>query len=310
MNRQRLDRGRVSTSVLRVRLKKLRTAAILAMLALLAVALGRRLPIQPSPIRVLSYNIRYDNPQDGPNAWPNRKWAVAKVIRHEADIAGLQEVLLHQLQYLANDLPEFEWYGVGRDDGHQRGEYAPIFFRRDRFAAIDAGEFWLSETPDDAGSVGWDAAAPRIVTWLQLYDRSRGTLLYVFNTHWDHVGEQARIESAALLAAQIAELKASVPCILTGDFNCLHDSQPLQTLRSVDNSPVRSLIEAGQEAQRRDGPGSTWNGFQALVPGRQIDFVFVDRGTTVHSYRVLDPRANDGFASDHLPVAAEITPLP
>lgn len=287
-----------------------RVATILTMLALLVVALGRRTPIVTIPMRVLSYNIRYDNPQDGLDAWPYRRQAVARVIRSEADIAGLQEVLPHQLRYLVSALPDFGWYGVGRDDGGKQGEHAPILYRRDRFAQVGAGEFWLSESPDEPGSVGWDAACPRIVTWLRLYDRKSRSLFYVFNTHWDHVGRLARAQSAGLVAQRLAAICGAVPCVLTGDFNCRYDSQPLQKLIRVDASPDRLLVEAGQRAQRREGPGSTWNGFREVAAGRQIDFVFVDAGTTVHSYRILDPRVSGRFASDHLPVAAEITLLP
>ena len=124
-------------------------------------------------IRVMSFNIRYNNPDDGIHAWDNRKENVVKLIRHyNPDVLGLQEALSGQISYLNDQLPDYHWIGVGRDDGETAGEYSPVFCKKDRFELIKSDYFWLSDTPEQPGSMGWDAACPRIVTWLQLYDKN------------------------------------------------------------------------------------------------------------------------------------------
>ena len=202
-------------------------------LAFIALCIsGTHLVADPSDARlqalnVMSWNIRYDNPRDGVNAWKNRKDWVAEIITtQKVDIVGLQEVLLRQLDDLKKRLPEMDVYGVGRDDGKSRGEFAPIFFPQERFDLLDKSTFWLSRTPDKVGSRDWDAAITRIASWVKLKDRNTGRVFYVINTHFDHRGEKARAESAALLAKQLREKFTEHPVILTGDFNTTPDSLP------------------------------------------------------------------------------------
>jgi len=152
---------------------------------------------EPATLHVMTWNIRYDNPGDGENAWPHRKDWVAEIIRREkADIIGLQEVLKGQLDDLTQRLPEMVAYGVGRDDGKMKGEYAPILYRRDRFELLDKSTFWLSKTPDVSGSKDWDAALTRIASWVKLKDKQTGKVFYFINTHFDHRGAEARLQSA------------------------------------------------------------------------------------------------------------------
>jgi endonuclease/exonuclease/phosphatase family metal-dependent hydrolase len=183
-------------------------------------------------INAMSFNIRYDNPKDNENAWPNRKEMVAATIRfHQTDIAGLQEALDHQVKDLEALLPEYGWFGVGRDDGRNKGEYAPVFFRKGRFTVVHWDTFWLSDTPDKPAKA-WDAALPRIVTWGKIQDIWTGKIFFFFNTHFDHVGETAREKSAKLLQKKIAEISEDFPVILTGDFNCTEKENPYKTLTS------------------------------------------------------------------------------
>ncbi|MEM6646242.1 MAG: endonuclease, partial [Bacteroidota bacterium] len=140
-------------------------------------------------VRAMSFNIRYNNPGDGIHAWPNRADdAAAAIAFWDADVAGLQEALRGQINDLSMRLPGYAWLGVGRDDGGDTGEFSPIFYKRDRFNVVTHGTFWLSPTPDEVGSRGWDAALPRIATWAHLQDKTTRASLLVVNTHFDHVG--------------------------------------------------------------------------------------------------------------------------
>jgi endonuclease/exonuclease/phosphatase family metal-dependent hydrolase len=154
---------------------------------------------EPHYLRVMTFNIRYDEPRDKENAWPNRKELVASMIRfHHADLVGLQEALKRQLDDLEKLLPEYAWVGVGRGDGKTEGEYSAILYRKIRFTYLASSTFWLSETPDVA-SMGWDAAYPRIVTWVKLKDNRTSKTFFHFNTHFDNRGVLAREESSKLL---------------------------------------------------------------------------------------------------------------
>ncbi len=148
--------------------------------------------IAAESLRVMTFNIRYNNPADGENAWPHRKDSVAALIDRHADVAGLQEATFEQIQDLRERLPEFEIYGVGREDGKEKGEFSPVFFRRSRLELVSGGTFWLSQTPEVPGSRSWDAAITRLVTVTQLRDRTLGERFYFLNTHFDHVGSTAR----------------------------------------------------------------------------------------------------------------------
>ena len=152
----------------------------------------------PNSIRVMSFNLRLDTPSDSSNAWPHRKEMVAQIIRfHRTDFVGIQEGLPHQLEQMDKMLPYFDRIGVGRNAGEDPGEYSAIYYKKSRFELLENETFWLSKTPDEIGSVGWDAALPRIVTWGKFKDSRTGKLFFVFNTHFDHRGEEARAESAS-----------------------------------------------------------------------------------------------------------------
>ena len=259
-------------------------------------------------LNAMTWNIRYNNPDDGVNAWPNRKdWVAEIIIKSKADIAGFQEVLVGQLEDLKVRLPEMDVYGVGRDDGKNAGEFTPIFFRKDRFELVEKSTFWLSPTPDKTASKGWDAALPRIASWVKLKDRQTGTVFYVMNTHFDHFGTQARAESAALLLKHLRENFVDHPVILTGDLNTTPDSPPYNTLigKGTETRPV--YFDAFEHsAQKPEGPDSTWNGFEAIVPHRRIDFVFTTKSVGVERFQTLDDQRESRFPSDHLPVVAEL----
>ena len=256
---------------------------------------------EAAPLRVMSFNIRYDEPRDGVNAWPNRKQKVADVIRfHKADLVGVQEALIGQLRDLEKLLPDFTWCGVGRTDGKEAGEFSAILYRRSRFRLIETGTFWLSETPDKPGSMGWDAAYPRVVTWAKFRDaRDKKTFVH-FNTHFDHKGEKARTESARLILTRIDGIANRLPYFLTGDLNVREDTEAYKTLAAV----LRDARYASQNGHF--GGGSTFSAFNELTPGMKIDYVFVKNGIRVFEHGVLADRWDGLWASDHLPVLAEV----
>ena len=282
---------------------RMKTALLAAMFAILLSHTA-----YAQPMTVMSWNIRYNNPGDGANAWPHRKDWVAEIISaNKVDIAGFQEVLAGQFEDLKQRLPDMEAYGVGRDDGKVAGEFSPVFFRRDRFELIEKSTFWLSLTPDEPGSKGWDAALPRIASWLKLKDRQTGAVFFVVNTHFDHKGSQARQESARLLVSQLGDKFSAHPVVLTGDFNTLPGTPPYNTLvaaEPADSAVFHDTYE--RSVGKPQGPDSTWNGFETIVPKQRIDFIFTSSSIRVHQLRILPEQRDGRFPSDHLPVVTEV----
>ena len=262
---------------------------------------------ETSSITVLSFNIRYNNPEDGTNAWPHRKDKVAGLIRfHKVEIAGLQEVLLDQKNDLKSLLPEFDWLGVGRTDGKEKGEFAPIIYLKGRFTLLDDGTIWLSETPE-IPSKGWDAALNRIVTWGKFRDNKTGGVFYFFNTHFDHRGKIAREESARLILNKIHTIAAHRPVVVTGDFNFEASDVPYKVL--TESPDPTSLLDAQFiSSQVHYGPVSTFGGGfdEACKTGKKIDYIFVKNQIHVKRHGVLTDSWAGICPSDHMPVYSEI----
>jgi endonuclease/exonuclease/phosphatase family metal-dependent hydrolase len=181
----------------------------------------------------MTINIPYDQPRDREKAWANRKEKESSDIRfHKGELVGVQEALMSQLRDLEKLLPEFAGTGVGRTDGKEAGEYSAILYRKSRFRLLETNTFWLSETPETPGSMGWDAAYPRIVTWAKFRDRVSKKTFSHFNTHFDHRGDQARAQSASLILKRIGEIVRREPFVLTGDLNVREDSEAYKTLKA------------------------------------------------------------------------------
>lgn len=253
-------------------------------------------------LRVMTFNIRYDNPRDSIWVWKNRKELVVKTIRlNNPDILGLQEVLYGQLTYLQTQLPGYGSYGAGRDDGKQKGEYAAIFYKKEKYELIKGGNFWLSNTPFKP-SLGWDAACIRIVTWVKLKDRKNGEVLLHFNTHFDHVGKLAQVNSARLILDSIRSIAGELPFVLTGDFNVNETSEAYTILTS--NSPP--LMDTRKVSESEPwGSNCTFIGFPAVFnDGNIIDFIFIpnDKFKTAGIQTGLVVKSNI-YPSDHLPVS-------
>lgn len=277
---------------------------------LTGVNASQTLTTREAYIRVMSFNIRYDEPRDNENAWPNRKDLVSGLIRfHQADLIGVQEALKRQLDDLSKLLPEYGWIGVGRDDGKVGGEFSAILYRKARFSHLETSNFWLSETPN-VPSKGWDAAYPRIVTWVKFRDKQTGKVFFHFNTHFDHRGTRAREESARLLRQRIQQIAGRLPVVVTGDFNFVESSDAYQIL-TTKTEPAAGAPSALRDARYLSqnghyGPTSTFNQFKSLVAAMKIDYVFVKGNVRVLQHGALSDTWDGRYPSDHLPVLAEI----
>lgn len=250
-------------------------------------------------LKVISYNVRYtgEPTSDGENHWDYRRHASINMVREERPaLIGTQEVLAGQLEFLRENLPEYEAVGVGRDDGVSAGEHMAIFYLKEAVEMIDWGTFWLSETPEKP-TMGWDAACYRTCTWARLRDKASGKEFALMNTHLDHRGVVAREQSIRLLMQRMAKLAGEeIPVVLTGDFNSTTD-QPIY-------SPLKASMQDAREVAPESDHRSTFNGW-----GRGssvIDHIFV-RGVKVDRFEVLcDRNYGAPYISDHYPVAAEI----
>lgn len=257
-------------------------------------------------INVMSFNIRYDNPADGDQNWHQRKENVVRMINfYDLDIIGMQEVLVSQLNYLKDNLKGYQSVGVGREDGKEKGEFSPVLYRKDRFKELKSGTFWLSETPEKV-SKGWDAALERIASWVVLKDNITGKEFIFMNTHFDHRGKQARIESAALLKAKASELAAGMQLILTGDFNLTPESEGIQIIIKPDGK--NTLVNSSSTATFTYGPDWTSTGFndRPFAQRKVIDYVFLKQIETVNRYAVISEKLNDLQLSDHCPVFVQV----
>ena len=262
-------------------------------------------------LRVMSFNIRYGTADDGPNHWDHRQELVVETIRTFApDLLGTQEVLGFQRDYLAGQLPAYAVVGVGRDDGHEQGEMAAVYFLRDRFALVDQGHFWLSEQPNVAGSKSWDSALPRMVTRVKLRDRrnSMSPPICVLNTHFDHRGVTARLKSAQRLRMTINQWAPDCSVIVLGDFNAAVDSLPYQVLFAANAGQPACLIDTYRRTHPEVGDDEgTFHGFHATVTqGERIDWIGVSSDWSIVDAGI-DRTVRDGRTpSDHFPVTAVI----
>lgn len=256
-------------------------------------------------LNVMTFNIRYDNPGDGMNQWDNRKEMVAEVFREkQVDIAGMQEVLKHQLDYLVENLPEYEFYGLGRDDGLEAGEFCPVLFRQDRFELLEKNSFWLSETPEKPGNLCWNTVCNRICSWVKLKVKDSGEVFYFFNTHFSHVSDEARRKSADMLLQKISEIAGSAKVILTGDFNLTADTEAYQKL--VSSTAYNIYDSAKLAAYDFDEKDHTFNGWGKSEWKPVIDYIFVSENIPVSYYEIFEKIQNDVYVSDHFPVIIRI----
>ena len=251
---------------------------------------------------IITYNIKYDDNSKGENSWNVRKAPLLELITtFSPDIIGIQEGLIHQVEFLDSKMNDYKYVGVGRDDGNRKGEFCAIFFNEKKYNLLNNATFWLSENPNEV-SIGWDAAMERICTYALLETINGGNKIWVFNTHFDHVGNIAREESAKLLLKKIKMLNIQEePVLLMGDFNALEKSKVIHILRQGLND---TMLDTDIEHK---GPVGTFNNFlnnQEII--KRIDYIFSKGFQTILHQHVDKKLDNGNHISDHLPVFIKV----
>jgi endonuclease/exonuclease/phosphatase family metal-dependent hydrolase len=272
---------------------------------LLPIVMLPLLVVGQQQVKVMSFNIRLDVASDGDNRWDARKEKVAALMNYyEADFIGGQEVQHHQLQFLKSKLSNYNHIGVGRDDGKEAGEYSCIFYNSKKYKVVEQSTFWLSQTPDTVG-MGWDAVCNRVCSYGLFQSLQTKKMVWVFNTHFDHKGATARMESARLISSKIKTLQAkqNVPVIITGDFNSAPADEPAQYMAAAFTN-CRTASE-----QPAYGPADTWNGFQFdKKPEGCIDYIFIsnNKKLTVKKFATITDSFDKKYPSDHFPILATL----
>jgi len=253
-------------------------------------------------MNIATYNIRFDNPNDIGNLWKDRAPHLVNLIKfHQMDIIGTQEGMYHQLEEIKKELG-FPYEGVGRDKGGKEGEFSAVFYNPEKVKVLDQSTFWLSETPENP-SKGWDAALNRVCTWVK-FESKEGKKFYVFNIHYDHIGQKAREESSKLVIRKIKEInKENLPVVFIGDFNVMPDNPAYKTV--LDNSDLKDsrLISKTPSI----GNQGTFNGYNwEKLPEGIIDHIFVSPNITVLRHGILTDNYGLKYPSDHFPVMVEV----
>ncbi|MCP3045479.1 endonuclease/exonuclease/phosphatase family protein [Xanthomonas euvesicatoria] len=271
---------------------------LLAIGALLCIALPALAVTPAAPLRVMSFNVRVPADTDGDKRWQVRRAAMVALIKQtHPDVFGTQELVSEQAAFLAEQLPDYRWFGQGRR-GDDSDEHMGVFYDARVLQVVESGNFWLSDTPERAGSITWGNVLPRMATWALFERRSDKRRFYLFNTHFPYRDEDepARERSARLILSRIAQLPATVPVVLTGDFNSDPDKITYPTLTAV-------LRDARAQASKRSGPENTFQDF-TTHPTRRIDWILY-RGLRPTRFATLDDRPGGILPSDHYPVMAE-----
>lgn len=257
---------------------------------------------QTENVTVMTYNIRCGFCEDSSSAnnWSNRKYLVAYLIKsHKPDLIGLQEAEMFQVNELIEMLDEYDWYGVSREDGKEKGESTAILYKKKRFEPLLKQTLWLSETPELV-SKGWDAALNRTVTIIKFKDRKFPNEFYYANTHFDHIGEKARTESSRLIVNILSNYCKDYPVIFSGDLNYTSASDGYKILSG-------KLFDSKLIAEKESGGNITFNGFgNDIQPDNKIDFIFVNDKVKVLNHIVDTTLFNRLYPSDHYPVISEI----
>lgn len=271
------------------------------------------LAIVPAPLSVMTFNLRYAHTQP-PDLWPDRLPVISDLIeRRRPDIIGTQEGLYHQIRDLETSLPAYAWIGTGRDGG-SRGEFMAVFYRRDRLEPLEYDNYWLSDTPEIAGSRTWGNNYPRMVTWVRFRDRLHGGELLFVNTHLDHEVQASRERSAALILERLAAAAGGMPVILVGDFNAGAGDNPVYSRLMGAGGFTDSWVAAGNP----DTLG-TFHGFKGAAAARgvrRIDWILFRGPATVLSSEIVTDARGGQLPSDHFPVVARmrlmslVPPLP
>lgn len=271
--------------------------------------IGQAVDAGAQELKVMSFNIRLNVTSDSLNAWPYRvDKVVSQVMYHEVDLLGVQEARPEQMDDLRAKLTRYRSIGGGRDNGTDQGEASALFYDTTRLVSLANGMFWLSKTPEVPGSLGWDAQITRMVTWSKFRDKKSKKIFFAFNTHFDHIGKEARRESAKMVLAKVKELAGNTPAVITGDFNAIPSDEPIQVITDKSNplhlTDSRELSKTGHY-----GPTGTFTGFQSKERDDfPIDYIFVKGAWKVRTHATISQTWQGRFASDHFAVLATLEP--
>lgn len=275
--------------------QQIRSYVLMICFSILAFSCGsEKKGTDAETLSIISFNIRYDNPEDGEHAWEHRKEAcVAMLNEMQPDLFGLQEVVNTQLAYLKESLPKYQAVGEGRDPESNKDEHCSIFFSKDKFELLDQNTFWLSETPQTPSN-GWDAKYNRIATWVHLKEKKTSKELIYLNTHFDHKGKIARFESSKLLVGSLKKLgKDSIPILVSGDFN----AWPNDSLFI----PIKDYLQDLRMTVAPNDSMQTTNGWGTEPPSKVIDYIFFKKIDPI-SYTVVTKNYGVPYISDHYPI--------
>jgi endonuclease/exonuclease/phosphatase family metal-dependent hydrolase len=250
-------------------------------------------------LRIMTFNVRYPATSDGPNRWEARRDLLVATIREKnPDVFGTQELFYEQGEYIVEKAPEYQWFGVSRR-GNRADEHMGVFYKPAALRVVESGNFWLSENPDQPGSMSWDVSLPRMVTWGLFEVKASGKRFYLYNTHYPHRGQDgpARVQCSRVIQKRIAALPKEVPFVLTGDFNCDVGSEPYKEIAT-------GLTDAWGTAVSKSGPNGTFNGFKGTSTGARIDWILFRGFTRAAQVETVTKNEDGRYPSDHFPVFA------
>lgn len=258
------------------------------------------------PLRVMSFNVRNSDARDGENAWPKRtEFFFTTIAAFVPDLIGFQEVLAVQHDALTARMTDYAFSGVARDDGHRKGEWSCIGYRKARFTKVAEGNFWLSETPDLIGSKSWDAALTRICSWVRLRETDTGKEFLYANTHFDHRGVIARQEASRVISTRLPQIAANLPALLTGDLNINEDNPAYAVLVKPTIPGAIRWVDSFREVHPIRGQDeASFNGFKGTTKGSRIDFIFHSAAFVATESAIDRTTRERRYPSDHYPVTA------
>ncbi len=269
--------------------------------AFLLLPLLLSVPGSAQTLRVMSFNVRLPSSGDGPNLWEKRRDILVETIRlKNPDLMGTQELFSLQGQYIVEKLPQYTWFGISRR-GNTQDEHMGVFYKRDKLTLLDSGNFWLSETPEQPGSMSWNVSLPRMVTWGLFQIVGTSKRFYYYNTHFPHRAEDAaaRLECAKVIAARLKVLPPDVPFIMTGDFNAQLGEEVYQVFAGT-------LRDAFREAPKKSGPETTMSQWTARESGNRIDWILYRGNLKAQEFETVTYNQDGRYPSDHYPVFAVI----
>jgi endonuclease/exonuclease/phosphatase family metal-dependent hydrolase len=256
-------------------------------------------------VAVMSFNIRMNYQDDGPNNWEHRRdWMADLVNYHKPALLGTQETFYPQYVDLKERLPEYDSFGPV--EGRQGAESVAIFYLKSHYELVASGTFWLSPTPETQ-SLGWDAALRRVVTWGEFATKTNNLRVFFFATHFDHMGNTARKESVNMLLQQVHEIAGRITAFIAGDFNLRPDSDYYTTLTAGTDGLPR-FYDTRTMAEEPYGPPWTIHNFgkTAVDERPRIDYIFTNKELEVLEYVNISEQRGDVFPSDHNPQMATI----